>query len=516
VASAGFFAIAEREPGRPALVDPSGRRLSYGELAAGADRLARGLRAAGLQPGDAVAVALPNGAEAAEVFAAAMQSGLCYVPLNWHLTAGELAYILDNCGARAVVGHERFAVAIGEAARQVDVRLRVAVGRVDGFRPLAEIADAGDSSPEPDRRAGQVLFYTSGTTGHPKGVRKRLPPVDPERVGLASGIGLAVPDLATALGSDAVSLVGGPLYHAAPLAALAGGLDSGAEVVLMERWTPEGFLDLVARHRVTQATMVPTMFHRLLSLPDEVRLAADVSSLRSIMHAGAPCPVDVKRRMIDWLGPIIVEGYSSTEGAGTMVTSEEWLARPGTVGRPSPGVVLKIVDDDGNECPPGVPGRVFLSQALWEFEYLGDADQTRANRRGDLFTVGDIGYVDEDGYLYLCDRVAQVIISGGVNIYPAEVEAILLEHPAVADVAVIGAPNDEWGEEVRAVVQPQPGHDASGRLERELIEHCRARIAHFKCPVAVDFVDDLGRDPNGKLRKGPIRDRYWQGRARHI
>jgi long-chain acyl-CoA synthetase len=284
----------------------------------------------------------------------------------------------------------------------------------------------------------------------------------------------------------------------------------------MDKWTPERFLELVEEHSVTNATMVPTMFHRLLALPEEVRLAADVSSLRAVLHAGAPCPIHVKRRMIEWLGPIVSESYSSTEGAGTSVTSEEWLRKPGTVGRPTPGVTLKILDEDGHECATGTPGLVYLSPTLWEFEYRGEPERTRGPRRNDLFTVGDIGYLDDDGYLFLCDRQANTIISGGVNIYPAEVEAILLQHPAVMDVAVIGVPNDEWGEEVRAVVEAHDDQPESNGLGAELIEFCRANLAHYKCPKAVDFVRSLERDPNGKLRKGEIRGRYWEGRDRRI
>ena len=363
------------------------------------------------------------------------------------------------------------------------------------------------------------MFYTSGTTGRPKGVRKVAPETSPDAIELRTAIGLTGPMPPAPNGewpADTVALVGGPCYHAAPLAAAIMGLDTGGLVVLMDRWTPEGFLDLVEEYRVTHATMVPTMFHRLLALPDDVRDAADVSSLQAVMHAGAPCPIDVKRRMIEWWGPIITEAYSSTEGAGTTVTAEEWLRKPGTVGRPSPGVQITIVDEDGSECPPGKPGLVYLTQTLWKFDYHNDADKTATNRRGDLFTVGDIGYLDDDGYLFLCDRQADIIISGGVNIYPAEVEAALLEHPSVADVTVVGAPNDEWGEEVRAVVQPEAGVAAGPGLEAELREFCLARLAHYKCPRAVDFVESLGRDPNGKLPKRAIRDRYWEGRARKI
>ncbi len=286
--------------------------------------------------------------------------------------------------------------------------------------------------------------------------------------------------------------------------------------MLMEHFDAQLFLELVKRHHVTTATMVPTMFHRLLALPEQVRKVADVSSLRVVSHMGAPCPADVKRRMIEWWGPIIIESYSSTEGAGTSITSEEWLKRPGSVGRAAPGVAIAILDPDGKACPTGEAGAVYLTPTLWEFEYLDDAVKTEANRRNGMFTVGDIGYLDDEGYLFLCDRQAEVIISGGVNIYPAETEAALLEHPLVADAAVVGVPSEEWGEEVRAVVEPAPGAVPGDVLEAELVEHCRARIAHYKCPRHVDFVDSIGRDPNGKIRKAAIRERYWGGRTRKI
>jgi long-chain acyl-CoA synthetase len=308
----------------------------------------------------------------------------------------------------------------------------------------------------------------------------------------------------------------GPFYHALPIAGVVNALDTGGVVAVMDKWTPEGFLELVERHRVTHATVVPTMFHRLLALPEGVRAQADVSSLQAVNHAGAPCPVDVKRRMIEWWGPIITESYSSTEGAGTSVTSDEWLRRPGTVGRPSPGVVIKILNEDGSECPPGEQGLVYMTPSLWEFEYHHDEEKTRAARRQDMFTVGDIGYLDDGGYLFLCDRQADTIISGGVNIYPAEVEATLLQHPAVRDVAVIGVPNAEWGEEVRAVVELHEPVQGTPDLEGELIGFCGDHIARFKCPRAVDFVDTLERDPNGKLRKGALRARYWPQEGRRI
>ena len=519
--SSGFYSAAEVSPERLALVDPSGSHVSAGELLDAINRASRGFEALGLGPGDAIAVLLPNRRELLELYGAAVQSGLYFVAVNWHLRDQEIAYILEDSQARLVVYDAQFADVARRAAAAVGIPDShvLSVDPAPGLRRFDEVV-AGLSSAAPERRvAGQVMFYTSGTTGRPKGVRKIFPPGFSDEIMLSSGIGLrppaAVPPAAVPL-PDVVHLSSGPFYHALPIAGAVGALDAGALLVMMDRWTPERFLELVARYRVTNATMVPTMFHRLLSLPEDVRRSADISSLRAVMHAGAPCSIDVKRRMIDWFGPIISEGYSSTEGAGTSVTSEEWLRKPGTVGRPTPGVDLRILDDDGNECPTGTPGLVYLSPTLWKFEYHGDREKTNNARRNDLFTVGDIGYLDEDGYLFLCDRQADTIISGGVNIYPAEVEAILLRHPAVRDAAVIGIPNEEWGEEVRAVVEAVDGLPVPDDLGLELVEFCRSNLAHFKCPKQVDFVPSLERDPNGKLRKQPIRERYWAGQERRI
>ena len=472
-------------------------------------------------PGDTIAVVMSNRRELLETYGAAVQTGLTFVAINWHLGEAEIAYILEDSDAKALIVDGQFADSARAAADRVSLpeSARFSIDECAGFRPFAELRAGHSGDTLPDRRAGQIMFYTSGTTGRPKGVRKQFPDTNADAIELRTGIGLRGPMPPSPNGewpADTVTLVCGPCYHAAPIASAVLALDAGGLVILMDKWTPEGFLELVQEYRVTHASMVPTMFHRLLALPDEVRDAADVSSLLVVTHAGAPCPIDVKRRMIEWWGPIITESYSSTEGAGTNVTAEEWLRKPGTVGRPSPGVQITIIDDDGKECPPGSPGLVYLTQTLWKFDYHNDADKTASNRRGELFTVGDIGYLDEDGYLFLCDRQADIIISGGVNIYPAEVEAALLEHPSVADATVVGAPNDEWGEEVRAVVQPEPGVAAGPELEAQLVEFCLARLAHYKCPRAVDFVDSLGRDPNGKLAKRAIRDRYWEGRTRKI
>jgi long-chain acyl-CoA synthetase len=515
--NAGFFAVAASDPVRDVLVEPSGTVVQAGELAGRMNRCAHLFDDLALGDDDAVAVMLSNRRELLELYGGAIQSGRRFVAVNWHLADGEIAYLLQDAGAGVLVTEGRFA----ETARAAAVAAGMDTSRVfsvdggNGLRSLAEVRDRLSTDPPAVRRAGQIMFFTSGTTGRPKGVRKTLRHDAGDEVTLGIGIGLRPGAVADAP-ERAVHLVSGPLYHALPIAAAAGALDQGALLVLIDQWTPEAFLERVARHRVTNATMVPTMFHRLLALPDDLRAAADVSSLRTVMHGGAPCPVDVKRRMIEWWGPVLTEAYSSTEGAGTTVTSEEWLRKPGTVGRPSPGVELRILDDDGNECPVGTPGRVFLTPTLWEFEYHHDREKTEAARRGGLFTVGDIGYLDDDGYLFLCDREADTINSGGVNIYPAEVEAVLLEHPAVRDAAVIGVPNDEWGEEVRALVEPADGATAGDALSEELVGYCRSRIAHFKCPRAVDFVESLGRDPNGKLRKHALRAPYWAGRSRSI
>jgi long-chain acyl-CoA synthetase len=515
---AGFYELAAEAPTRVALVDPSGERIEAGELLGRINRTARGLRELGLVPGDTLAVVLSNRREFVEAYGAAVQAGFYFVAINWHLQPAEVEYILMDSGSAAVITESRFAQAVSDASDRVGLApgRRFSVDATPGMELLAELSATQSTDPPSEAPAGQMVFYTSGTTGRPKGVRKSFRAEASDEVVLTSGIGpirQAARGGGTSPPTDLVYLSSGPLYHALPIAGVASALDDGGLVVMMDKWTPEGFLELVGEHRVTNATLVPTMFHRLLALPEEVRAQADVSSLRFVNHAGAPCPVDVKRRMIEWWGPIISEAYSSTEGAGTTVTSQEWLERPGTVGRPSPGVEIKIVGEDGNECPPGEPGLIYLTPALWEFEYHDDSNKTQASRIGDMFTVGDIGYLDEDGYLFLCGRQAETIISGGVNIYPAEVESVLLQHPAVRDVAVVGAPDEEWGEAVLAVVEPDVLADTGPTLESELIEFCRERIAHYKCPRSVEFVDSLDRDPNGKVRRGLIRSRYWPNEA---
>jgi long-chain acyl-CoA synthetase len=509
------IAVHARDQGEaPAVTAPAGAR-TWASLNARANQLVRALHAAGLRSGDSVALVCSNRPEFAEVFAAVMRSGLRVTPINWHLTAQEIAYIVDNCDARALVGDARFAETLFEAgAQSPDVRLRLAVGgEIGGFDDY-EVALAPHGAGDiPDPELGTQMLYTSGTTGHPKGVHR--PAAAAARASAATQIARLA---AYAAGKD-VHLCTGPLYHAAPLAfSLLGPLNVGVHVVMMDGWKPERCLALIEEHRVTHSHMVPTMFHRLLALPEEVRARYDLSSLRFVVHGAAPCPVHVKQAMIDWLGPIVYEYYAATEGFGSLVTPEVWLERPGTVGLPPEGQV-RVLGEDGEPVGPGQVGKLYLrAPEKGRFEYYKDAAKTEGAYRGDsgYFTLGDMGYVDEDGYLFLSDRSADVIISGGVNIYPAEVDAVLLTHPAVADAATVGAPNEEWGEEVRAVVTLREGHMRSDALEVELVAHCREHLAHYKCPKRVDFVEELPRHDTGKIYRRLVRERYWQGHEKKI
>ncbi|MER3452227.1 MAG: acyl-CoA synthetase [Acidimicrobiia bacterium] len=512
----GFWSIAAARPDHLAVVDPAGRERPAGELLASANRLVHGLRELGLQPGDAVAMVLPNSVEVFELYLAVLQAGFYLVPINWHLVGPEIAYIVADSEAKVFVAHERFATECARAAEELGFAAErcFAVGTIPGFAPYDSLKEGRPSTLPPDRTTGAVMNYTSGTTGRPKGVRRRLPGVPPEEVALSFGGILMLFGLQPF--DDNVHLCGSPLYHTAPLAFAGASLHIGHAVVLMDKWSPEETLRLIERFRVTHTHMVPTQFHRLLALPEDVKHRYDLSSLRHVIHAAAPCPVEIKRRMIEWWGPVIDEYYAASEGGGTIVFAEEWLKKPGTVGRPWPNSEVVILDDDGNELPPGRIGTVYMHMTSADFEYYKDREKTEKNRFGKFFTVGDVGYFDEDGYLFLCDRKADMIISGGANIYPAEIEGVLLTHPKVADAAVFGIPHDDWGEEIKAVIEPAPGVEPSEALAAEILEFCRGKLARFKLPRSIDFIDEMPRDPNGKLYKRKLRDPYWEGRERKI
>jgi long-chain acyl-CoA synthetase len=512
-ASGMAIALHAREaPERLAILSPAGD-LTYGELNAGANRLARALRTRGLGRGDSVALFCSNRPEFAIAYAAALRSGLRLTPLNWHLQLEEAIYVIENCEARAFLADARFSAVASDAAAacpKASVRLSIG-GEIPGFEPF-DTATSGESGADlTDPVLGGTMLYTSGTTGRPKGVHRKETPA-------ASGVAKLTAQASAYRPEADRSLCTGPLYHAAPLAFnLAGPLAAGLGVVLMEKFDAEETLRAIERSRATHTHMVATMFHRLLALPDDVKAKYDLSSLRVILHGAAPTPPHVKKAMMDWLGPILHEYYAATEGGGTFIFAEEWLRKPGSVGRPADAGTLEIRDDSGNAVPMGAVGTIwFHAPARGRFEYWKDAQKTSSSYDGDWFTMRDMGYQDEDGYVFLTGRTAELIISGGVNIYPAEIDAVLLMHPAVQDAAAIGVPNEEFGEEVKAVVQLADGFAPSESLARELLTHCRDRLAHFKCPRSLDFDSALPRSDAGKVQRRAIRDRYWQALGRQI
>ncbi|GLB63600.1 putative acyl-CoA ligase [Dietzia sp. NCCP-2495] len=521
------YRIAEAQPDRPAVIeggsdDAPGRRVTFGELAGAAHRYARGLQELGLRTGDCIVLLAPNSIEFLEVYYAALEIGLYVAPANWHLTGPEVAYILDNSGSTVFIADERFADVATVAAREagLDPARCYAVGEVPGFRPLAELApgdsapgagsEASSSSDTPvlptDRTLGAPMLYTSGTTGRPKGVRRPLTGASPDQVTVPNYYFFASFNIHA---PDNVHICGSPLYHTAVLNFVTISLNLGQLVVLMDKWTPEQMLRLIDEHGVTQSHMVPTQFSRLLELPEDVRAKYDVSSLRTIVHGAAPCPQHVKQAMLDWWGPVLTEYYAGTEGGGCTITGEEWLRKPGSVGRPWKTTTLKILDDDGNELPVGEVGNVYLQMHGSQFEYHQDAEKTAKTYVGEMFTMGDIGYVDEDGYLFLRDRKNDMIISGGVNIYPAEIESEMTRHPAVRDAAVFGIPHTDWGEEVKAVIELAEGFEESEELKSEILADLSGRVAKFKLPRTIDVVDALPRQANGKLVKRTLKEPYW-------
>ena len=512
----GFWKFAEANPDKVAVIEPDGAEVTAGALLSGANQAVHGLRALGLQPRDSVAVLLDNSAVMLELFMAAAQAGWTLTPINWHLAPPEIAYIVENSGARALVCAARFApqARAALAGSTLPDEARLSVGDAEGFCPYASIKAGMPTAAPPDRSAGATMTYTSGTTGRPKGVRRPAAQASPEQVYTQQALFLGLFGILP--GSAGVHLVVAPLYHTAVINFATNHLHLGHTLVLMEQWTPEQTLALIERYKVTSSHMVPTQLSRLLKLPEDVKARYDLSSLTHVIHSAAPCPVDVKQAMLDWWGDCIYEYYAASEGGGTLATPQQWRRKPGTVGLPWPISQIRVLDDEGQPCPAGEPGTVWMRMGEHRFEYHEDQEKTDRAWSEGFFTVGDAGFLDADGFLFLCDRKADMIISGGVNIYPAEIEAALVAHPDVADVAVFGVPDDDWGEQVKAAVEPMPGVAANSDLEAALRAFCAERLARYKIPRTFDFVDSLPRDPNGKLFKRQLRDPYWIDRPKAI
>jgi long-chain acyl-CoA synthetase len=509
---------AQARADRPAIIMAgSGETVTYRELEARSNRLAHLLRAVGLKRRDHYAVFMENHSRFIECDAAGERAGLYYTNVNSFLTAGELAYIVNNSLSQVLITSQARRKVALEALRECpNVGLCLIVdgpGEGTRIRNLDEATAEFPATPIGDESLGAAMLYSSGTTGTPKGILRPLydqPLAEPHPV---------LPSYMKhwRFREGMTYLMPAPLYHSAPLVGAAGTIRLGGTLIVMERFDEEQFLHLVEKHRVTHTQLVPTMFSRMLKLPEVVRRRYDLSSLEAAVHGAAPCPVPVKEVMIDWWGPVIHEYYGATEGLGlAMCDSAEWLAHKGTVGRTVAGE-LHVLDEEMREVPTGQTGKLWFKTAS-PFEYFNDPVKTAAANSPDrtMSTVGDIGHVDEEGYIYLTDRAAFMIISGGVNIYPQECENLLITHPKVADAAVFGAPNEDLGEEVKAVVQLTPEFGPCADIADELMAFCRQNLAHHKCPRSIDFEAELPRLPTGKLYKGPLRERYWKGRESRI
>ncbi|ODR07448.1 acyl-CoA synthetase [Mycobacterium sherrisii] len=497
---------------KPAVIlYPSGTVVTFDHLEARANQLAHRFRQAGLREGDSVAILMENNEHIHAVMWAARRSGLYYVPINTHLTPAEAAYIIDNSNAKAIVGSAVLKDTCAQLAEHLPNGLpglllvagSLSESELPGWERYPDCVAGQPDTPIDDEIEGDLLQYSSGTTGRPKGIKRQLPHVKPEDApGMMSAL------VSFWLDPDAVYLSPAPLYHTAPsvwsMTIQAGGITT----VVMEKFDAEGTLDAIQRHRVTHGQFVPAMFVRMLKLPQRVRDSYDLSSLKRVMHAAAPCPVEIKKQMIEWWGPIIDEYYASSEAHGsTLITAEDWLAHPGSVGKPMAGAV-HILDENGDELPPGQPGEIYFEGGQ-SFEYLNDPTKTASSRsKQGWATVGDIGYLDEEGYLYLTDRRHHMIISGGVNIYPQEAENLLVTHPKVLDAAVFGVPDDEMGQRVLAVVQAVDPADATDEFGDELMAWLRDRLAHFKCPRSIAFETQLPRTDTGKLYKNGLIEKY--------
>jgi acyl-CoA synthetase (AMP-forming)/AMP-acid ligase II len=501
---------AKTDPGKAAyIMANSGETVTFGQLEERSNQIAHAFRAAGLKPGDTIALFAENSARYFEICWAAQRSGLYYVCISSRLTAPEVEYILDNSGSSLLIASLGKADVAGKVKQATQLAHYWSIdGEIDGFSRLETLQKTYPTTPIADEMAGTDMLYSSGTTGRPKGIR---PPLEPGTPIDEDNVLLQITRALAAGGPDSIYLSPAPLYHAAPLRWCMTFTRLGSTLVVMEKFDPESFLNSVQKYKVTHTQMVPTMFVKLLKLPEAVRTSYDTSSLNFVVHAAAPCPIPVKQQMIEWWGPIIDEYYAGSEGNGmTWVKSPDWLEHKGSVGRAVYGEI-HICDENGDEVPVGEEGQIYFGGTAPP-NYHNDPEKNASAlnpKHPDWSSLGDVGKLDEDGFLYLTDRKAFMIISGGVNIYPQEAENVLITHPKVADVAVIGVPDEEFGEAVKAIVQPMPGIAPSDDLAEELLEFCRGELSKIKCPKSVDFDLELPRHPTGKLYKRLIRDRYW-------
>jgi len=501
-----------------AIVDEFGS-WTWSEFNSRQNRLVHGLRGLGLGLGDTIALLGNNRHEWLETLGVSGLIGTVLVPINWHFSVDEIAYVLENSGANAIIADAEFADNASAAAEQAGVQTRISYGGpIAGFTDFEEVVASGSPDEPTDGVAGATMFYTSGTTGRPKGVKSSILAVGGDPRDMTERLKLLLNLFLMPEPDGNVVLCNAPLYHAGPLAFCGLPFSLGATIVLRRKWDAQETLDLIDEYGVTHYYAVPTHFSRMLKLSDEAKKGFSGADLQYVIHTAAPCPPEVKRQMIDWWGPVVFELYSASEGAGcgTAVNSEEWLSKPGTVGKPNPVTELLIIGDDGTPLGANEVGQIYMRSLTGnDFEYLGDEEKTKgAHLEPGVFSFGDIGYVDDDGYLFLSDRKIDMIISGGVNIYPAEIESLIVTHPQVADVGVFGVPNDEFGEEVKAAVELLPGSDAA-TVEVELRNLCRDKLAGYMCPRSFDF-GDLPRTATGKLPKRELRAKYWEGTGRSI
>ncbi|HIG39081.1 MAG: AMP-binding protein [bacterium] len=506
--------LARKDPDKAAyIMADSGQTVTFKAINEHSNQAAQLFRKLGLQKGDHIAILLENHVSFIQICLAALRSGLYFTTISYRLQESEVEYIVNDCQAKLfITSKDRQSVVEKLIGKMPNVESHFMLdGTIAGFESWEGTLAGLPTSEIDDECIGASMLYSSGTTGRPKGILKPLPEGE---FGADTG-----PSLFAALygaSEDSIYLSPAPLYHSAPLTFTLAFVMGGTTCVIMKHFEPEDALAAIEKYKVTHSQWVPTMFIRMLKLEEKQRLQYDISSLECAIHAAAPCPVKVKEDMITWWGPVIQEYYAGTEGNGFVaINSEDWLAHKGSVGR-SMGALLHIVDDDGEDVAAGEIGTIYF-EGGGEFEYYNDKAKTAESKHAKGWsTLGDVGYVDEEGYLYLTDRKSYMIISGGVNIYPQEAENILVTHPKVMDVAVFGVPNEDFGEEVKAVVQPKNFDDAGPELEEELIEYCRDQISHIKCPRSIDFDRELPRHPTGKLYKRLLKDRYWEGHGKQI